>query len=166
MSQVRNNILVALADWCTRFTGVVDAHVGALAACLADPHALIRKQALALLACLLSKVLLSDLHMHAVALLRHSVCVTLGGSGSLSSIPTRAHPQAGPCAAGLPAVQGEGLFASVLLCMLLTGGDAREGPGSPTHKHMQPRACRCWLPAVNCQILPLLRSENGGCDSS
>ena len=56
--QVRNNILVALADWCMRYTGVVDAHVGSLAACLADPHALVRKQALALLACLLSKVCL------------------------------------------------------------------------------------------------------------
>ena len=53
---MRNNILVALADWCMRFTGVVDSHVARLAACLADPHPLLRKQGLALLACLLSKV--------------------------------------------------------------------------------------------------------------
>ena len=56
--QVRNNILVALADWCMRFTGVVDSHVARLAACLADPHPLLRKQGLALLACLLSKACL------------------------------------------------------------------------------------------------------------
>ena len=54
-AQVRNNILVALTDWCMSFTGVVDSHVAQLAACLADPYPLLRKQALALLACLLSK---------------------------------------------------------------------------------------------------------------
>ena len=112
--QVRNNVLVALADWCTRFTGVVDAHVGALAACLADQHALVRKQALALLAALLSKVcmtfqkflgwlLLTWCHAHDFALSTLCLCAR---TGSLPGRPTNACAQAGRGPAGRPAVQG------------------------------------------------------------
>ncbi len=53
---MRNNILVALADLCIQYTALVDTHVSRLAACLADPHELVRRQALALLANLLQKV--------------------------------------------------------------------------------------------------------------
>lgn len=56
--QVRNNIMLALADMCIQYTALVDSHVQKLALCLGDPHELVRKQALALLANLLSKVLL------------------------------------------------------------------------------------------------------------
>ena len=52
---VRNNILVALADLCTRYTGLVEPHAGRLAACLRDPCVLIRRHALLLLATLLSR---------------------------------------------------------------------------------------------------------------
>ena len=55
MAAVRNNILVALADLCTRYTGLVEPHVGRLAACLRDPCVLIRRHALLLLATLLSR---------------------------------------------------------------------------------------------------------------
>lgn len=55
---VRNNIMVALADLCVQYTALVDAHVPRLAACLTDPHELVRRQALALLANLLQKVVL------------------------------------------------------------------------------------------------------------
>ena len=48
--------MVALADLCIQYTALVDTHVPRLAACLADPHELVRRQALALLANLLSKV--------------------------------------------------------------------------------------------------------------
>lgn len=55
-AQVRNNIMVALSDLTVRYTALVDAHVPRLAACLGDPHELVRRQALALLASLLSRV--------------------------------------------------------------------------------------------------------------
>ncbi|GAX77789.1 hypothetical protein CEUSTIGMA_g5232.t1 [Chlamydomonas eustigma] len=51
----RNNILVALADMVTHFTAIGDCHVPRLAACVLDPHPLVRTQALALLAHLLLK---------------------------------------------------------------------------------------------------------------
>ena len=54
--QVRNNLVVALADLCMHYTALVGGHIPRLAACLADPHALVRRQTLALLANLLSKV--------------------------------------------------------------------------------------------------------------
>lgn len=53
---VRNNIMVALADLCVQYTALVDTHLPRLAACLSDPHELVRRQALALLANLLQKV--------------------------------------------------------------------------------------------------------------
>lgn len=53
--QVRNNVMVALADLCMQYTALVDGHVPTLAACLSDPHELVRRQGLALLANLLSK---------------------------------------------------------------------------------------------------------------
>jgi condensin-2 complex subunit D3 len=52
---VRNNILVALADLCTRYTGLVEPHAGRLAACLRDRCVVIRRHALLLLATLLSR---------------------------------------------------------------------------------------------------------------
>jgi hypothetical protein len=55
-AQVRNNIVVALTDMTVQYTALVDGHVPKLAACLADPHELVRRQALALLASLLSRV--------------------------------------------------------------------------------------------------------------
>jgi condensin-2 complex subunit D3 len=51
----RNNIMVALADLVVAHTALVDAHVPRLAACIRDPHELVRRQALALLANLLLK---------------------------------------------------------------------------------------------------------------
>lgn len=54
--QVRNNIMVALTDMTVQYTALVDAHVPRLAACLVDPHELVRRQTLALLASLLSRV--------------------------------------------------------------------------------------------------------------
>lgn len=54
--QVRNNIMVALTDMTVQYTVLVDAHIPRLAACLADPNELVRRQALALLATLLSRV--------------------------------------------------------------------------------------------------------------
>ena len=48
--------MVALTDLTVRYTALVDAHVPRLAACLGDPHELVRRQALALLASLLSRV--------------------------------------------------------------------------------------------------------------
>ncbi|KAK9842050.1 hypothetical protein WJX81_006195 [Elliptochloris bilobata] len=52
---VRNNIMVALADLMVTFTALVDAHMPKLAACLGDEHELVRRQALALMASLLSR---------------------------------------------------------------------------------------------------------------
>ncbi len=40
----RNNILVALADMVTHFTAMGDCHVPRLAACVVDPHPLVRTQ--------------------------------------------------------------------------------------------------------------------------
>ena len=54
--QVRNNIMVALTDMTVQYTVLVDAHIPHMAACLADPNELVRRQALALLASLLSRV--------------------------------------------------------------------------------------------------------------
>lgn len=55
LPEVRNNILVALADMCIHFTALVDTHVPRLAAAIRDPHELVRRQALALLANLMAK---------------------------------------------------------------------------------------------------------------
>ncbi|GFH23396.1 Cnd1 domain-containing protein, partial [Haematococcus lacustris] len=52
---VRNNCLVALADMCIHFTALVDSYLPRLSALIRDPHDLVRKQALALLANLLMK---------------------------------------------------------------------------------------------------------------
>ena len=48
--------MVALTDMTVQYTVLVDAHIPRLAACLADPNELVRRQALALLATLLSRV--------------------------------------------------------------------------------------------------------------
>lgn len=48
--------MVVLADLCIQYTALVDSHIPKLAACLSDPHELVRRQGLALLANLLSKV--------------------------------------------------------------------------------------------------------------
>ena len=48
--------MVALTDLTVQYTALVDAHVPLLAACLGDPHELVRRQTLALLASLLSRV--------------------------------------------------------------------------------------------------------------
>lgn len=50
---VRANLLVGLSDMVVQFTGLADAYVGRLAAMVRDPHELVRRQALALLANLL-----------------------------------------------------------------------------------------------------------------
>ncbi|GIL49185.1 hypothetical protein Vafri_5652 [Volvox africanus] len=50
---VRTNLLVGLADMVVQFTGLADAYVGRLADMVRDPHELVRRQALALLANLL-----------------------------------------------------------------------------------------------------------------
>ncbi len=80
--QVRNNIMVALTDMTVQYTVLVDAHIPRLAACLADPNELVRRQALALLATLLSRVSLRlperaacTAHSHDVArnIMLHSI---------------------------------------------------------------------------------------------
>ncbi len=53
---VRNNIVVVLRDLCVHFTALVDGHVPKLLRVTYDTHALVRTQALALLANLLQKV--------------------------------------------------------------------------------------------------------------
>ena len=52
---VRNNVLVVLSDLCVRHTGLVDSYVPAMALCLVDAHALIRRQALYLFTRLLQE---------------------------------------------------------------------------------------------------------------
>ncbi|GAQ85855.1 condensin complex subunit 1 [Klebsormidium nitens] len=52
---VRNNILVALADLCVRYTALVDSWVGRLAVCLRDACEVVRRQALLLLGSLLQR---------------------------------------------------------------------------------------------------------------
>lgn len=52
---VRNNVLLALSDMCMQYTLLVDAHLGRVAAAMHDPHPLVRKQALALMASLLQR---------------------------------------------------------------------------------------------------------------
>lgn len=52
---VRNNALIALCDICQQSTSLVDTHLRQVAAGMRDPHPLLRKQALALLAGLLQK---------------------------------------------------------------------------------------------------------------
>ncbi|KAF5842057.1 non-SMC mitotic condensation complex subunit 1-domain-containing protein [Dunaliella salina] len=52
---VRNNCLVALADMCIHYTAMVDGYLPRLAGLIRDPHELVRRQALALLANLLMK---------------------------------------------------------------------------------------------------------------
>jgi condensin-2 complex subunit D3 len=52
---VRNNILVVLADLCTRYTGLVEPHVARMAACLRDATPLIRRHTVLLLATLLAR---------------------------------------------------------------------------------------------------------------
>ncbi|KAG2425453.1 hypothetical protein HXX76_013663 [Chlamydomonas incerta] len=50
---VRSVLLVGVADMVVQFTGLADSHVARLAAAVRDPHELVRRQALALLANLL-----------------------------------------------------------------------------------------------------------------
>ena len=52
---VRNNVLMALSDLCVRYTGLVDSYVPAMALCLVDANALIRRQALFLFTRLLQE---------------------------------------------------------------------------------------------------------------
>ncbi|RYE99410.1 MAG: hypothetical protein EOO41_01080, partial [Methanobacteriota archaeon] len=47
---VRNNILFVLGDLTVRYTALVDQHVPIIAACCADPHPLVRRHAIILLA--------------------------------------------------------------------------------------------------------------------
>ncbi|CBJ30347.1 conserved unknown protein [Ectocarpus siliculosus] len=53
---VRSNALVVLGDLCVRYTAMVDRHVAAMAACLQDPHPLVRRHAILLI----SQLLLQD----------------------------------------------------------------------------------------------------------
>lgn len=46
---VRNNVAMVLAELCKQYTGLVDHHVPALAACLADPCGRVRAHVLAVL---------------------------------------------------------------------------------------------------------------------
>lgn len=48
--------MIILADLCMQYTALVDSHVPKLAACIRDPSEFVRRQGLALLANLLSKV--------------------------------------------------------------------------------------------------------------
>ena len=74
--------MVALTDMTVQYTVLVDAHIPRLAACLADPNELVRRQALALLASLLSRVSYSP---PAASLAVHAA----GVSSELFSIPVR-----------------------------------------------------------------------------
>ena len=48
--------MIVLADLCMQYTALVDSHIPKLAACIRDPSEFVRRQGLALLANLLSKV--------------------------------------------------------------------------------------------------------------
>ena len=48
--------MIVLADLCMQYTALVDSHIPKLAACIRDPNEFVRRQGLALLANLLSKV--------------------------------------------------------------------------------------------------------------
>lgn len=49
--------MIILADLCMQYTALVDSHIPKLAACIRDSNEFVRRQGLALLANLLSKVL-------------------------------------------------------------------------------------------------------------
>lgn len=65
--------MVALTDLTVQYTVLVDAHIPRLAVCLADPNELVRRQALALLASLLSRVCQPPLSAHSA--LQHAAGV-------------------------------------------------------------------------------------------
>ena len=69
--------MVALADLCMQYTALVDGHMPRLAACLSDPHELVRRQGLALLANLLSKARPCPLCPPALSQLDRKSCSTL-----------------------------------------------------------------------------------------
>jgi condensin-2 complex subunit D3 len=98
---VRNNILVVLCDLCVRFTSAVDRYVPDLAACLRDPHPLVRRHTLRLL----SQLLLEDyLKWRGPLLFRFLACLVDADE------PVRAGAEAlltGPLATKTP-----GLFAA------------------------------------------------------
>ncbi len=78
---VRANLLVGLSDMVVQFTGLADAYVGRLAAMVRDPHELVRRQALALLA----NLLLRDFVKWRGALVHRWGGGGGGGSGGLGS---------------------------------------------------------------------------------
>eukprot|EP00958_Prasinococcus_capsulatus_P003480 scaffold318_cov396-Prasinococcus_capsulatus_cf.AAC.3 len=55
IAAVRNNIVVALADLCIRYTGLVDPHIEKLALCLGDACEVVRRQTLLLLVNLIQR---------------------------------------------------------------------------------------------------------------
>ena len=55
ISAVRNNIMLILADLCTKYTSLVDVHIGEIARCFDDPSEMVRRQTLIVLASLLQQ---------------------------------------------------------------------------------------------------------------
>ncbi|QDZ17596.1 subunit D3 of condensin-2 complex [Chloropicon primus] len=55
ISAVRNNIMLILADLCTKYTSLVDVHIGEIAQCFHDPSEMVRRQTLIALASLLQQ---------------------------------------------------------------------------------------------------------------
>ena len=55
VSAVRNNIMLILADLCTKYTSLVDTHIGEIAKCFEDPSEVVRRQTLIVLASLLQQ---------------------------------------------------------------------------------------------------------------
>ena len=55
VSAVRNNIMLILADLCTKYTSLVDVHIGEIAKCFEDPSEMVRRQTLIVLASLLQQ---------------------------------------------------------------------------------------------------------------
>ena len=55
VSAVRNNIMLILADLCTKYTNLVDVHIGEIAKCFDDPSEMVRRQTLIVLASLLQQ---------------------------------------------------------------------------------------------------------------
>jgi condensin-2 complex subunit D3 len=55
ISAVRNNIMLILADLCTKYTSLVDVHIGEIAECFDDPSEVVRRQTLIVLATLLQQ---------------------------------------------------------------------------------------------------------------
>lgn len=52
---LRNNLVVMMADFCVRYTALIDCHIAKITTCLGDPCELVRRQTFILLSRLLQR---------------------------------------------------------------------------------------------------------------